>query len=143
MGWEATIGEKTGSYPMLSPLCTFPMLAVLLVAIAGFTPALAGPPFRTDDPETVEYRHWEFYTATQYENDGGNLVGTAPHMEVNYGVVPNVQLHLLVPDAYVHPRGGPTLLGPGDVELGVKYRFLQEGDYLPMAGIFPLLEAPT
>ncbi len=118
-------------------------LVALLVIFAGLTRAFAGPPFFTDDPETVDYQHWEFYTATQYENDKGGPFGTAPHFEANYGVVPNVQLHLLVPDAYARPRGGPTLLGPGDVELGVKYRFLQESDYVPMAGIFPLMEVPT
>ena len=143
MRGEAATRTKKRSGLVLSSLVTFPILTALLVAMSGFAPAHAGPPFRTDDPETVEYQHWEFYTATQYENDGGNLSGTAPHLEVNYGVAPNVQLHLLVPDAYTHSRGGPTLLGPGDVELGVKYRFLQEGDYRPMAGVFPLFEVPT
>ena len=118
-------------------------LVALSVVFFGLTPLLAGPPFRTDDPETVDYRHWEFYVATQYENDGGDLSGTAPHFEVNYGVAPNVQLHLLVPDAYARPRGEPALFGPGDVELGVKYRFLEESDHAPMAGIFPLLEVPA
>ncbi|MGD0235720.1 MAG: hypothetical protein ABSC55_14440 [Syntrophorhabdales bacterium] len=103
----------------------------------------AGPPFRTDDPEPVEYKHWEFYTATQYQNDRDGVSGTAPHLEANYGVAPDVQLHIIAPDAYDRPRGGPTLAGLGDVELGVKYRFIQEGDYVPMVGTFPFLEVPT
>jgi hypothetical protein len=109
----------------------------------GVTSLFAGPPFRTDDPEPVDYQHWEFYTATQYLNDKGNLSGTAPHLEANYGVVPNVQLHLIVPDAYNRPRAGSALFGPGDVELGIKCRFIQESEYVPMVGTFPLLEAPT
>jgi len=24
--------------------------------------AIAGPPYRTDDPEPVDFQHWEFYT---------------------------------------------------------------------------------
>ena len=38
-------------------------LALLLAPSVVF----AGPPFRTDDPEPVDYQHWEFYTATQYQ----------------------------------------------------------------------------
>jgi len=117
--------------------------AVVIFAVLWVLPALAGPPFRTDDPETDEYRHWEFYAATQYQNDRGDLSGTAPHLEVDYGLVPNVQLHLLAPDAYSRTKDGPTLFGPGDIELGVKYRFVQESDYVPMVGIFPLLEVPA
>lgn len=33
--------------------------------------------------------------------------------------------------------------GYGDTELGVKFRFIQETEHLPQAGIFPLLEIPT
>ena len=41
------------------------------------------------------------------------------------------------------PRHGPRAYGIGDTELGVKYRFLQEQDDFPMAGVFPMLEIPT
>jgi hypothetical protein len=125
--------------------CRWLFTAVIMVLgiHVGVTSLFAGPPFRTDDPEPVDYQHWEFYTATQYLNDKGNLSGTAPHLEANYGVVPNVQLHLIVPDAYNRPRAGSALFGPGDVELGIKCRFIQESEYVPMVGTFPLLEAPT
>ena len=38
---------------------------------------------------------------------------------------------------------GSAHYGYGDTELGVKFRFLHETDYLPEAAIFPLLEVPT
>jgi hypothetical protein len=103
----------------------------------------AGPPFVTDDPEPVEYQHWEFYVASQHSNSSDGWSGTAPHIELNYGVVPNVQLHLIAPLAYDAPSGGNTHYGYGDTELGVKFRFLQESDHSPQAGVFPLLEIPT
>jgi len=46
----------------------------------------AGPPFVTDDPETVEYRHGEFYISSTYSNDDGKE-GTLPHLELNYGLL--------------------------------------------------------
>jgi hypothetical protein len=105
--------------------------------------AHAGPPYTTDDPEPVEYRHWEFYLATQHELTHDGATGTAPHFEVNYGAVSNLQLHLIAPLAYSWPRAAGSTYGPGDVELGTKLRFVQEGEWLPMVGTFTMLELPV
>ena len=102
-----------------------------------------GPPFLTDDPEPVDYQHWEFYVASIDSKTADGWSGTAPHVELNYGVVPNVQLHLITPLAYDAPAGDRSHYGYGDTELGVKLRFLQESDKLPQAGIFPLVELPS
>lgn len=106
--------------------------------------AVAGPPYITDDPEPVEHRHWEVYLASQnFAGCGAHWTGTAPHVEVNYGVLPNVQLHVIAPLVYDAPGGGPVHYGYGDTELGVKWRFIEEGDWVPMVGTFPLVELPT
>jgi len=125
-------------------------LRVLFLAIflLWFVPALAGisfaaPPFVTDDPEPVEYRHWEIYLASQHAKDKDGWSGTAPHFEVNYGAWPNLQLHLIAPLAYVKPDDGPSHYGFGDLELGAKYRFIQESDWRPMVGTFPIFDLPT
>ncbi len=117
-----------------------------LAAAAGLlllpAPLFAGPPYLTDDPEPVPYRHWEFYLATQPEITRDGATGTAPHIEVNYGAVPDLQLHVLAPLAFARPTGGKTNYGPGDLELGAKYRFVEERDFMPMVGTFPLVEIP-
>jgi hypothetical protein len=118
-------------------------LFILLLALFASPALWAGPPFITDDPEPVGFRHGEFYLASLYANNKDGRTGTAPHFEGNYGVVPDVQLHLLLPLAYAHPNGGPTSYGIGDTEVGVMYRFMHESDAIPQAGIFPLVEIPT
>ncbi|MGN6734827.1 MAG: transporter [Candidatus Binatia bacterium] len=105
--------------------------------------ASAGPPFTTDDPEPVEYRHWEIYVASQIEHDKDNWSGTSPHFEVNYGALPNLQLHLIAPVAFSAAAHGATNFGYGDTEVGVKYRFFEETDQLPQVGVFPLVEIPS
>lgn len=107
------------------------------------TVAVAGPPFVTDDPEPVEYQHWEVYIASIYSHDRDGASGTGPHVEVNYGVVPNVQIHLITPMAFDRPGHGSTQYGYGDTELGLKYRFAPETRSRPQIGTFPLLEVPT
>ncbi len=116
---------------------------IFLGALLSPAPLLAGPPYITDDPEPVQYRHWEFYLATQPEVARDGSTGTLPHFEINYGAVPNLQLHVLVPLAFARPNGGTTFYGPGDIELGAKYRFVEESDFVPMVGTFPLLELPV
>jgi hypothetical protein len=123
------------------------MFARLLIAclFCVLTPWItsAGPPFRTDDPEPVEYKHWEVYLASQGSFDHDERSLTAPHVEINYGVFPNVQLHLLAPLEYVKAEGQPSQYGYGDTELGVKFRFIQETDWCPQVGTFPILILPT
>jgi hypothetical protein len=115
----------------------------LLLGYLSPREAEAGPPYATDDPEPVEYRHWELYLASQTLHDRDGWTGTGPHFEVNYGVVPNVQLHVIAPLAYSLPAEGARAYGYGDTELGVKVRFLLERKWTPQIGTFPFLELPT
>lgn len=117
---------------------------VLAVAILiGSATSHAGPPYVTDDPEPVEYRHWEFYLATQHSLTSDGASGTAPHVEMNYGALPGLQLHVIAPLTYDRPASGPTNYGIGDFELGGKLRFVEEGKWWPMVGTFPQFELPT
>lgn len=105
--------------------------------------AWAGPPFVTDDPEPVDYQHWEVYAASQLQHDKDGWSGTSPHFEVNYGALANLQLHLIAPVSFSAAVHGATNFGYGDTELGVKYRFFEETDQLPQLGVFPLVEIPS
>jgi len=108
--------------------------------------AHAGPPFQTDDPDPVEYKHFEMYAFELSDGTGKNAGGTVlnvPSYEVNYGFVPNVQLHLVLPVGAVFIPNGPIYYGIGDTELGAKIRIVKETKHLPEAGIFPFFELPT
>jgi hypothetical protein len=112
--------------------------------LVGFSAsALAGPPFQTDDPEPVEYRQWEVYVASQGNFGQEETSLTAPHVELNYGLLTNVQIHLLAPFEFEKQPGDPSHYGFGDVELGAKFRFLQESSTRPQMGVFPLVLIPT
>jgi hypothetical protein len=111
-----------------------PLIASILVV---------GPPFITDDPQPVDYRHWEVYIASQSFHQFGQYNGTLPHIEVNYGATPNLQLHVIAPMAYFAASGMPTQYGYGDTEVGTKLRLVDETKTRPMIGIFPLIEIPT
>lgn len=118
-----------------------PILALSLLTASGL--ALAGPPFLTDDPETVEYQHHELYIGTQQTKTADGRAGTLPHVEFNYGAAPDLQLHVIAPYVFNDPANGPHQSGLGDIELGVKFRFVQETETRPMVGIFPIVLTHT
>ena len=120
---------------------SIPLLALVAILTGRFV--LAGPPFLTDDPEPVDYHHWEAYLFTTYDRslDATDIQG--PALEFNVGAAPNLQIHLVVPWVENKPRSGMDHSGWGDVELGVKLRFLEETENTPQIGIFPMVEFPT
>ena len=68
---------------------------------------LAGPPYRTDDPEPVDYQHWEFYSFTAGTHVSGDTSGVGPAFEFNYGLLQNAMVHIVAPAAFDIPSGGP------------------------------------
>jgi hypothetical protein len=106
-------------------------------------PLRAGPPFLTDDPEPVDLHHWEFYLFSQGDRTPDAKAIAGPAIELNYGVAPNMQLHLVAPVANLEPAGGGWTSGYGDTEAGIKYRLLEETDSRPQVGVFPLAEIAT
>jgi hypothetical protein len=103
----------------------------------------AGPPFITDDPQPVPYRHWEFYISSINSYQSHEWSGTAPHLEMNYGFIRNMQVHLLLPLNYAYVPHQTAKFGYADTELGIKYCFLQETATRPQLGTFPIFEVPT
>ncbi len=98
------------------------VLGVCSLAALG-AGAWAGPPYLTDDPEPVAMHHWEAYTFHTRDRTRSTNTVSGPSVEVNNGVAPNTQLHLIVPDAYF-AGGGTSARGLGDIEVGIKYRFV-------------------
>ena len=107
--------------------------------------AVAGPPFRTDDPEPVDFQHFEINMISLGTEASGGWSGALPELEVNYGAVPNLQLHAIVPQNYAAPAGGRTSFALGNIELGAKYRFItpDDDDWFPQAAVFPTIEVPA
>src|SRR6185437_12909044 len=120
-----------------------PILSILLLLVA--LPTFAGPPFQTDDPDPVPYRHFETYAfGLSDSTSAGGTVLELPAWEMNWGAAPNLQLHVVVPLATSFaPDDGPVNFGLADIELGAKYRFIKETKYRPEIGTFPFVELPT
>ena len=120
---------------------------ILIVFLTGLLSkaVYAGPPFFTDDPVPVEYKHTEIYVASTYIREkGGSSSGSLPMLDMNYGILPNLHAHVTTPFNFNHAKeNGRTDYGYGDTELGFKYRLIHERRLIPHVAIYPLAELPT
>ena len=94
-----------------------------------------GPPYQTDDPVPVDLHHYEFYIFGGMDGTTAEIDSTGPAIEFNWGAIPRVQLHAILPLGAIAPSNnpiylpggtGPKAFGPTDMELGTKIAFIKE-----------------
>src|ERR1700689_505416 len=56
-----------------------------------------GPPFQTDDPAPVDFKHYEFYIFGGADGTPVEMDFTGPAFEFNWGAIPRVQIHAILP----------------------------------------------
>lgn len=126
-------------------------IALLCLAIA---PGLwsQGPPYQTDDPVPVDYGHYEFYIFGLTDSTPVVATSSGPAFEFNWGALPRIQLHAVLPfgesapsnsPVYAPAGAGESAFGLVDMELGAKIAFIKEGKYMPQIGSFTMFEMPT
>src|SRR5580700_6466824 len=113
---------------------------VAMVALAR--PALAGPPYVSDDPEPTDYRHFEIYTFSSGTATRGD-VGGASGIDFNYGAAPDLQLTATLPIGFDNPAAGNASFGPSNIELAAKYRFLHQDSFGLDVSVFPRVFLPS
>jgi hypothetical protein len=100
--------------------------------------AYAGPPYETDDPEPTDYRNYEIYLYGDYHRILENIAASAATLEFNYGVLPNTQFSVSIPSSSSSAGNGI-----GDLEIGLKYRFVPETLGRPQISFYPSVTVAT
>jgi hypothetical protein len=127
-------------------------LAFVISLAVGATLYAQGPPYQTDDPVPVDYQHYEFYVFGSADGTPVEMDSTGPAFEFNWGALPRLQLHAILPWGSINPSNnpiyapagtGPSAFGLIDMELGAKVAFVKESPHFPQVGMFPMFELPT
>jgi hypothetical protein len=127
-------------------------IALLMILVAPKLWSQAGPPFQTDDPTPVDLGHYEAYVFGTVDGTPVETDTTGPAFEFNWGAIPNIQLHAILPLGAVFPLNNPiyspagagsSAFGLTDMELGVKYGFIKQTKRRPQIGSFTMFEIPT
>ncbi len=135
-------------------LCWPRFLLAILVLLFASPAALhaQGPPYQTDDPVPVDFQHYEFYIFGAADGTPVEMDSSGPAFEFNWGALPRLQLHAILPFGSINPSNnpvyapagaGPSAFGLTDMELGAKVAFIKESPHFPQVGTFPMFEMPT
>jgi hypothetical protein len=118
-------------------------LSICIALLLGTAaPAIAGPPYLSDDPEPTDYQHFEIYTFSNGTATRDGVSGEGG-IDFNYGGAPNVQLTATLPVGYNFPASGASAAGLGNIELAAKYRFLTQQSAGLDVSIFPRVFLPS
>jgi hypothetical protein len=98
---------------------------ILLLFCASRAFAQAGPPFRTDDPETPGNRHWEINFGFIADHNPGQAYYQTPDFDINYGLGDRIQLKYELPISEYTDAANTTVAGLGNSLLGVKWRYYE------------------
>jgi hypothetical protein len=121
-------------------LASWLVAAVLLTMLVR--PAIAGPPFLSDDPEPTPYHQYEIYSFNNGTNTRDGTSGEAG-VDFNYGAAPDLQLTATLPAGFAPSSAGGTKWGLGNVELAAKYRFLHQDTFGLDVAVFPRVFLPS
>ena len=116
------------------------LTAAATLALAWAAPAFAGPPYITDDPDPTELGHYEIYVLSDGLFANHNYDGVTG-VDLNYGPVADVQLTATLP-LNVSSAARPHV-ARGEVEIGVKWRFLEDKKRGLSLAMFPRVFLPT
>ena len=115
---------------------------VLFALLAFAQPALAGPPYVSDDPEPTDYKHYEIYTFNSGTATRDRRTGEMG-IDFNYGAAPNLQLTATLPAVFSNPTNGASVFGLSNIELAAKYRFLHQDTFGWDVSFFPRVFLPS
>ena len=127
---------------------------ILILLAAGFTAysRAQGPPFQIDDPVPVDFKHYEFYIFGSTDGTPAETDYSGPAFEFNWGAIPRVQLHAILPWGGIYPTNnpiyapggsGPSAKGLLDMEFGAKIAIIKETKVIPQIGTFTMFEVPS
>jgi hypothetical protein len=127
---------------LIDAMNRFKALLLIAAAVLPATPAFAGPPYVTDDPEPTDLGHYEIYVfagGTSARDGSGGAGG----IDFNYGAAPDLQLTAVLPLAWDSPNVGGASAGLGNIELAAKYKFLHQDAVGVDVAFFPRVFLPA
>jgi hypothetical protein len=116
--------------------------ALAALALAPGVRAQGGPPFLTTDPGTPGNGNWEINIGAMVSRDaGGSSAYQLPQLDINFGLGDRIQLSYQIPYVVQSASGAAQQSGWGNALVGVKWRFLDQGDEGWRVSTFPQVES--
>jgi hypothetical protein len=119
------------------PAARWPLLVLLSLVVKS--PAFAGPPLETDDPDTPGNGQWEINLAAALETRA-ELEELTFQLDINYGLGEQVQLKVKPRVVLIDAPSTGTRSGVGNIQLGIKWRFVDEDSIGVAMSLYPQID---
>ena len=93
-------------------------LCLVVFCFAELSPVFAGPPLKTDDPETPGRGVWEINVSHNIESTRDEFLMESPLIDINYGFLENDQWKIEFAVLSLDPDDGKNHWGISDLLLG-------------------------
>jgi len=117
------------------------VLIFYMVLFSGV--AFAARPLTTDDAWTVEKGTFQVETGFDFTRQDNHDKELSPSITLTYGLFDRMDIGVGSAYLFVNPAEGEKENGFADTELKIKYRLLDDKDWLPAFAISGVLKIPT
>jgi hypothetical protein len=119
------------------------ILPTMVFSLLFLSEAFAGRPLTTDDAYTVEKGTFQVETGLDYLRSDDHDKEFAPSLTLSYGVFERMDIGIGSAYLFVHPDEGKKENGFSDTALKVKYRWVDQKDWIPFLTVSGTLILPT
>ena len=119
-----------------------PILLIFLISLFS-TSVFAARPLTTDDTGTVEKGKFQLEPGFDFTRQDNHDRELNPSMTLTYGLFERMDVGIGSGYLFVHPAEGKKENGLADTELKVKYRLMDEKDWIPSFAVTGELKIPT
>lgn len=120
--------------PLISLICLVPVLA---------SSVYAARPLTTDDAYTVEKGKFQVETGFDFARQDNHDKVFFPSMTLSYGLFERMDMGVGSIYQFVNPTEGKKENGFGDTALKIKYRLVDQKDWIPSFAVSGTLKIPT
>lgn len=124
-------------------------LTILLLGCFLINNTFAGLPFISDDPEIQPQHHPALFLFSAYNKQGSDMAIALPGFEIDFGLLPNVEIDFTGSYLLEHPGQGDgnekvsNTSGMSDSQLELKLQFIHETATQPAVAFNPIYYIPT
>jgi hypothetical protein len=125
---------------MRNSLCA---LCTVVLSLLFLSSAFAERPLRTDDAYTIGKGTFQVETGLDYLRSDNHDKEFATTLTLSYGVLEQMDMEVGGAYLFVYPDEGEKENGFGDTALKIKYRLLDQKDWIPSFAVSGTLILPT
>jgi cobalt/nickel transport protein len=107
------------------------------------TPAFAARPLITDDAYTVEKGKFQVEAGFDFAREDNHDKEYFPSLTLTYGLFERMDIGIGSAYLFIDPAEGEKVNGFSDTPVKVKYRFLDQKDWIPSFAVSGILITPT